>query len=85
MWFVELFKDFLSLFGINLVAYLSEWPILGAGLTNVSSCDFIQWICSMHCYIRSSFFMEFNKCNHSVEVGLCGSFAHIHSEEDDYL
>ncbi len=74
--FVELFKDFLALFGVrNLVAiHLEAWPAWGQLMTLFVVRDFIQW--NIHRLLhRVPFLWEFHKVHHSVEE--MGFAAHL--------
>jgi sterol desaturase/sphingolipid hydroxylase (fatty acid hydroxylase superfamily) len=74
--FVELFSDFLGLFGItNLVALeISSWPIWGQFLLMFLVADFIQW--NVHRVLhRVPWLWEFHKVHHSVKE--MGFAAHL--------
>ncbi|HQU74594.1 MAG TPA: sterol desaturase family protein, partial [Calditrichia bacterium] len=73
---VNLFKDFLGMFGIrNLVAIeIESWPVWAQLLTLFVVRDFIQW--NVHILLhRSEFLWEFHKVHHSVEQ--MGFAAHL--------
>ncbi|MFN3590318.1 MAG: sterol desaturase family protein, partial [Spirosomataceae bacterium] len=73
---VELFNDFLSLFGVtNLVALnVASWPIWGQFLLMFIVRDFIQW--NVHRLLHKYPWMwEFHKVHHSVEE--MGFAAHL--------
>ncbi|MFC3414143.1 sterol desaturase family protein [Algoriphagus hitonicola] len=74
--FVELFNDFLGIFGItNLVALeINSWPIWGQFLLMLVLADFIQW--NVHRMLhRVPWLWEFHKVHHSVEQ--MGFAAHL--------
>ena len=73
---VNLFKDFLSLFGIrNLVAiHVESWPVWGQLLTLLIVRDFIQWWVHRLLH-RVDFLWEFHKVHHSVQQ--MGFAAHL--------
>lgn len=73
---VELFNDFLALFGItNLVAFqIASWPIWSQFLLLFVLADFIQW--NVHRWLHySPWLWEFHKVHHSVEQ--MGFAAHL--------
>lgn len=73
---VELFNDFLGLFGIeNLVAIqVANWPGWAQFLLMFIVADFIQW--NVHRWLHHSpFLWEFHKVHHSVEQ--MGFAAHL--------
>ncbi len=74
--FVDLFKDFLGLFGIsNLVAVkIESWPRIAQLFTLFIIRDFVQWWVHRLLH-RSSFLWEFHKVHHSVEQ--MGFAAHL--------
>ena len=73
---VNLFKDFLGLFGIrNLVAiHVESWPVWGQLLTLFVVRDFIQWWVHRLLH-RVDFLWEFHKVHHSVQQ--MGFAAHL--------
>ncbi|MGM0945427.1 MAG: sterol desaturase family protein [Bacteroidota bacterium] len=74
--FVELFNDFLGVFGItNVVAIqINSWPIWGQFLLMFILADFIQW--NVHRMLhRVPWLWEFHKVHHSVEQ--MGFAAHL--------
>lgn len=74
--FVELFNDFLGLFGItNLVAlHIEEWPKVAQLIMMFVLRDFIQWWVHRLLH-RVPFLWEFHKVHHSVEQ--MGFAAHL--------
>ena len=73
---VEVFNDFLALFGINnLVAFqIASWPIWSQFLLLFVLADFIQW--NVHRWLHySPWLWEFHKVHHSVEQ--MGFAAHL--------
>jgi len=73
---VNLFKDFLALFGIrNLVAlHVERWPVWAQLLTLLIVRDFIQWW--VHRLLHQvDFLWEFHKVHHSVQQ--MGFAAHL--------
>ena len=73
---VNLFKDFLALFGIrNLVAiHLESWPVWAQLVSLFVIRDFIQW--NVHRLLhRVPFLWEFHKVHHSVQE--MGFAAHL--------
>lgn len=73
---VEVFNDFLSLFGItNLVAFqIASWPVWSQFLLLFVLADFIQW--NVHRWLHySPWLWEFHKVHHSVEQ--MGFAAHL--------
>jgi sterol desaturase/sphingolipid hydroxylase (fatty acid hydroxylase superfamily) len=73
---VELFNDFLALFGItNLVAFqIASWPIWTQFLLLFVVADFFQW--NVHRWLHySPWLWEFHKVHHSVEQ--MGFAAHL--------
>jgi len=73
---VNLFKDFLALFGIrNLVAlHVEQWPVWAQLLTLLIVRDFIQWW--VHRLLHQvDFLWEFHKVHHSVQQ--MGFAAHL--------
>ena len=74
--FVELFADFLGVFGVtNLVALkISNWPVLTQFLLMFVLADFIQWNVhrSLHKY---NWLWQFHKVHHSVKE--MGFAAHL--------
>lgn len=74
--FVDLFKDFLGLFGIsNLLALkVQSWPIWGHLLLGFVVRDFVQWWIHRLLH-KSDRLWEFHKVHHSVEE--MGFAAHL--------
>ena len=74
--FVELFSDFLSLFGAeNIVAFhIEKWPIWAKLSVMFVLADFIQW--NIHRLLhRVNWLWEFHKVHHSVkEMGFAAHF-----------
>ncbi len=74
--FVELFNDFLAIFGVeNLIAIeINSWPVWAQLLTLFILRDFIHW--NVHRLLhRVPFLWEFHKVHHSVEQ--MGFAAHL--------
>jgi len=73
---VNLFKDFLGLFGIrNLVAiHVEQWPVWGQLFTLFIVRDFIQWWVHRLLH-RVDFLWEFHQVHHSVQE--MGFAAHL--------
>ncbi|MBZ9779235.1 sterol desaturase family protein [Psychroflexus sp. CAK8W] len=74
--FVELFNDFLGLFGIdNLVAFhIQNFPIWSQFLIMFLVADFIQWNVHIQLHKRS-WLWKFHKVHHSVkEMGFAAQF-----------
>ena len=73
---VELFNDFLSLFGVdNIVAFeLQTWPVWSQLLIMFVIADFIQW--NVHRQLhKQPFLWKFHKIHHSVkEMGFAAQF-----------
>lgn len=74
--FVELFNDFLGLFGItNLVAiHIENWPVWAQFLLMFIVADFLQWSTHMLLH-RVPWLWEFHKVHHSVKQ--MGFAAHL--------
>jgi sterol desaturase/sphingolipid hydroxylase (fatty acid hydroxylase superfamily) len=73
---VELFKDFLHIFGIeNIVAFkLESFPVWSQLLIMLVIADFIQWNIHRHLHHRP-WLWEFHKVHHSVkEMGFAAQF-----------
>ncbi len=73
---VELFNDFLNLFGIdNIVAFeVQTWPVWSQLLAMFVIADFIQW--NVHRQLhKQPFLWKFHKIHHSVkEMGFAAQF-----------
>ena len=73
---VELFNDFLELFGVeNIVAFeVQDWPVWAQLITMFILADFIQW--NIHRQLhKNPILWEFHKVHHSVkEMGFGAQF-----------